>query len=316
MQSFSNIEINSTLTQRLLLIRVIGRRLSRIILFALILFISGYFAQQVWMCSLYDVCNLLFYFVHIPLLLNYALMGDVVLNLFFVITCKYVHCKQAALHEQMRQMQQAYVTGRDAEKRKNEKNQNLNLNQTIAKRRRTRRHLITLSYGQQRHLITNRHIIALANEIEGMSQFWVRYLTIFFVGYTVCICYMAYCFFFMSGSYLKKAFFFQFTAQDSAFLFYVIHQCATVYRRCRAIEVLNRRITLHLAFALRCESSVNLHCKIKVSFYRIIKSYHITQIFTFSTVSKCDSKSSYVSLWLLPVERLDDRSQHILSGSQ
>src|SRR5699024_8125184 len=83
---------------------------------------------------------------------------------------------------------------------------------------------------------------------------WSIYASLFFVTYTLLICYMAYSFFFVQSSLLQKAFFIFYFIQDSIFLFFVIHQCARIYRNNAHIELINTKCCQWFLFTAKSNS--------------------------------------------------------------
>lgn len=88
----------------------------------------------------------------------------------------------------------------------------------------------------------NQQAISLNRELRKVNQSWGLFITIYFVGYILLICYMAYCFLFSHSSFFARSLFMFLVTNNLLLLSLVIHQCTGLLRQNRAFRTLNLQL--------------------------------------------------------------------------
>ena len=219
------------IARRMIRYRLIGRKIANQITIAIFLVVYIFFVQAVFINSYYQINDLIFYFLILPVVLFNIILVSVLVISLGIIDLKYVQIRQWFLmYKQIG---------------------NLNVNYSINK-------------NYQHKLISLRRIsksiIHIGSSIESYNQFWSPILTIDFIGYSLIVGYLIYSFFFKQTIGLEKYFFSICTVFDTLYLMNFINEYAKI--ACNNIIIENKyRGNL---FKLLWSDKINFHLKLKV----------------------------------------------------
>ena len=264
--------VPTSITEKMIRYRLIGRKIINQLTVGIFFIIYIYFLQQVWINSYYQINELIFYCLILPIVLFYFIVGVILLISFCVITIKYVQVCQWYIIDQCFNRVNKKV-------RKNDKNKIYLLNRIT------------------------KPMVQICSSISSYNQFWSPILTTDFIGYSLANCYLIYSLYFKQSSAFEKYFFIIFAIFDAIVLTYFIQECTKITRNNTKIEYKLRCYLLKLLWSRKTSSQL----KFKVSFVSYNIQHESKNCFLFFKVELFYNEPKIGKVWIHILEPLANR---------
>ena len=212
--------------------RSITRKTINCMVIAIFIVVYIFFIQQVWINSYYQINELIFYFLILPIVLFNLALGNILVISLCIITIKYV------------QIHQWFIMGNQSGCFNHYKMNENSLSRIVSVNQITK------------------PIVQICSSISSYNQFWSPILTVAFIGYSLAPGYFIYSIFFKQPKALEKYFFGLCSAFDVIVLAYFIRQCVKITRNNTMIEYKHRCHLLKLLWFRK----MSFHTKLKVIF--------------------------------------------------
>lgn len=240
--------LEKDVTKRILTFRSRAKLATRLMLLQLILYAELYFSYQMLFAHRLPFRLVLFLSLYFPFFTTYCIFSNIGLFAYFFISSQYIKIKQKALLLKMRTAVIRYRTNQ--------------LHQTAFESlRRLWRHFGTF----------NQELLYLSREMGAYNHFWGLYVSIYFLGYILLICYMAYSFLFVRSSFFARSLFMFLGANNVLLLYLVIYQCTNLLQQNRTIQRLSLQMCIYFQKAVTVNTSKKSICTFKLTESSLIK---------------------------------------------
>lgn len=193
--------------------------------------------------------TVLFLGLTFPFFTAYCIFSNIGLLAYFIICSQYIAIQQKAHLQLIRTFQQRLT-------------------------RKVSYSVIATFWRQFIHL--NEQQIWKRGQMATLNHFWGLFLSVYFLGYILLICYMAYCFLFTPSSFFARSLFLFLGANNVALLFLVIHQCANLIKANRRIgEYILKCCIFFQSSTQKVPVANGRNCPFKLSDGRLVKTQTI-----------------------------------------